>query len=122
MFVRRKRSILNRKYKSESSNVAFICRRKFSGFTKGKLYKPFAYSFNAEYYKNFCVLDNNGYAMFMESNLIEKGFFEVTYTNCHSLEQRIKDIMDDVDRENEKYKKMLAEWVDNSQKQERGMK
>lgn len=102
MFVKRKRNILARKYQADESNIAFLCKKKFSGFTVNKLYKPFAYSLNAEYYKNFCVFDDFGRAMFIESNLIEKGFFGVVYTNMHDYEHKVADIMNDVDKENEK--------------------
>lgn len=104
MFVKRKRSIFSRRYVSDSSQVAFVCRRKFAGFTKGKVYKPFAYSLNSEYYKDFCVLDNNGMAMYMESGLIDKGFFETIYTGKSHWELRISDMQEDIDRENERYK------------------
>ena len=115
MFVKRKRNILARKYRSDVNNVAFVCNKKLAGFTIGKLYKPFAYSFNADCYKDFCVFDDFGRAMFMEFNLVDNGTFNTTHTNRHDFELKIADTMEDVDRENEKYKEIIS----NGRKEER---
>lgn len=108
MFVRRNRNILARRYRADENNVAFVCKRRFAGFTLNKVYKPFAYSLNADCYKDFCVFDDLGRAMYMEFGLIDRGIFETIYTNKHHHELRFADLVEDIDRENEKYKEIGA--------------
>lgn len=111
MFVQRKRSIIHKfnRFRCYTNNVAFINLKKMSGFTRGKLYKPFAYTFNGDNYKNFCIFDDKGRVMYMENNLIDKGVFDIVYTNKRNLDYKISDIMADVDNENEKYKELANE-------------
>lgn len=109
MFVKRKRNIISilHRFRHHSNDIAFINKKRMVDFTIGKVYKPFAYTFNGEDYKDFCIFDDAGRAMYMENGLIDEGRFEIVYTNLHDLEFQTHDIMAAVDRENERYKEEL---------------
>lgn len=106
MFVQRKRSIRSRldRLKYRTSKIAFICNKRFIGFTVGKLYKPFAYSLNSEYYKDFAIFDDQGRVLFMERNLINNEIFKIVFTNKNNFKFMLDDEMTDIDSENQKYK------------------
>lgn len=109
MFVQRKRNILSKfnRFKSINNNIAFVSTKKYPGFTVGKLYKPFAYSVTQDYYKDFCIFDDNNRVMFMERKFIDNGIFNIVYTNQHNLELVLGDIMETIDKENEYYIELI---------------
>jgi len=113
MFVQRKRSILSRfgRLTYHTSNISFMCNKRYLGFTVGKLYKPFAYSLNSEFYKDFAIFDDFGRVLFMERKLIDEEVFNIIHTSKSNLEFVIEDAMYDIDAENEKYKRIANENI-----------
>lgn len=111
MFVRRKRSLFSifNRYMNNYSNIAFLNTGRMAGFTIGKVYKPFAYSFDGERYKNFCIFDDGGMAMYMENELVANEKFKVIYTNEHNIDYKINTIRASVDRENIEYQNEIKE-------------
>ena len=81
MFVRRKRSWITRlkiaRFKYETSNIAFLCKKAVDGFDVGSIYKPFAYTADLDCYTNFALFDKHGKVFFMEEALVKKGYFKV---------------------------------------------
>lgn len=74
--------MIRRKFRYKYSNIAFVCKKRYKGFEKGRIYKPFAYSVKyddaIDCYTNFALFDNIGKVFIMEKWLIKKGYFTVT--------------------------------------------
>lgn len=102
MFVERKRSILSRlnRFKYGRSDIAFRCVKRCPGFTTGKIYRPFAYSVDREWYKNFCIFDDYSRAMFMENFFLTNEIFDIVYKVDTDLETELTDLANEVDKEN----------------------
>lgn len=94
MFKPRKKTIFSKldRYKSSTSNIAFMCNRRFKGFTIGKLYKPFAYGLNRNCYKDFAIFDDFGRVLFMQYKYVQYNIFSVVHTSYNNFEQVTKDI------------------------------
>lgn len=106
------------RFKSTESDIAFRCEKKMTGFTKGKIYKPFAYSVNDFCYFNFAIFDNKNRVMYMRKDLIKKQAFQViaksgTVKNEYLEEQ--DDMIREMDREHE-YQKWFPGHLYNSKK------
>lgn len=83
MFVRSNRNWTNRlrafRYKTTESNIAFKCIKKYPGFTRKAIYKPFTYTATSECYTDFGVFDNKGRVLYIEKSFIKKGIFKVIH-------------------------------------------
>lgn len=74
--------MFGKKFRYNYSNIAFVCKKRYMGFEKGRIYKPFAYSVkyndSANCYTNFALFDNLGEIFIMPAKLVKKGYFDIT--------------------------------------------
>lgn len=83
MLKRKKRSWIKElrinRFSFGESDIAFQCEKHFPGFTKGKVYKPFAYSVNEYRYTDFALLDDLNRIMYMQKDLLKNKIFRIIY-------------------------------------------
>lgn len=115
MFVRKRQNLMERlkmrRFRHESTNIAFVCLKPVDGFEVDTVYKPFAYSVGAYDYSDFAIFDKHGKVFYMTNKYIKRGYFTVVpYANLfvNAYVQEEKDAIRLIEYENKFWRKVIS--------------